>query len=335
MQNLTDGLRDADNLAWRLALAWHLHSGGPQPGGSLLDGYEAERRGAVGARLRAVDQAMPLLRPLRGWAQTRRSLLTGSFRKHAPMLADGHLGTGRFGGAPAYPAAPSGVPGRVPVQRGARGSTSLSELLPATAPGVLVPDLPVVATDGNPDRLHSRLGAGFLLLLVAPGTAVWSAERWLGAGLMPRLAEVAAALPVPAEVLVTEAYPGAGPHTVLLIRPDGHLVGVTQGAAAEDLQSLADGARGGPASLPGGPEHEVPAPGPAAPGATSTGPAPNDAKASGATAPGAKANGAKFKGARAKGATAPGPVVTGPVSAAPPAAAPATEPFPPVRPSGR
>ncbi|WP_063772479.1 FAD-dependent monooxygenase [Streptomyces sp. NRRL S-495] len=311
MQNLTDGLRDADNLAWRLALAWHLHSGGPQPGGSLLDGYEAERRGAVGARLRAVDQAMPLLRPLRGWAQTRRSLLTGSFRKHAPMLADGHLGTGRFGGAPAYPAAPSGVPGRVPVQRGARSTTSLSELLPATAPGVLVPDLPVLATDGTPDRLqlHSRLGAGFLLLLVAPGTAVWSAERWLGAGLMPRLAEVAAALPVPAEVLVTEAYPGAGPHTVLLIRPDGHLVGVTQGAAAEDLQALADGARGGPASLPGGPEQEAPAPEPAAPGAAST------------------------------GAAAPGPVVTGPVTAAPataaPATAPAAEQAPPVRPSGR
>ncbi|WP_380279558.1 FAD-dependent monooxygenase [Kitasatospora purpeofusca] len=261
MQNLTDGLRDADNLAWRLALAWHLHSGGPQPSGSLLDGYEAERRGAVGARLRAVDQSMPLLRPLRGWAQTRRSLFTGSFRKHAPLLADGHLGTGRFGGAPAYPAAPSGVPGRVPVQRGTRGvATSLSELLPATAPGVLVPDLPVLATDGTPDQLHARLGAGFLLLLVAPGTAVWSAEHWLGAGLMPRLAEVAAALPVPAEVLVTEAYPGAGPHTVLLIRPDGHLVGTTQGADGEDLQALADRARGGPASLTGGSEPQPPQP---------------------------------------------------------------------------
>ncbi|MFE6870491.1 FAD-dependent monooxygenase [Kitasatospora sp. NPDC057692] len=264
MQNLADGLRDADNLAWRLALAWHLHSGGPQPGGSLLDGYEAERRGAVGARLRAVDQSMPLLRPLRGWAQTRRSLFTGSFRKHAPLLADGHLGTGRFGGAPAYPAAPSGMPGRVPVQRGTRSATSLSELLPATAPGVLVPDLPVLATDGTPDQLHARLGAGFLLLLVAPGTAVWSAEHWLGAGLMPRLAEVAAALPVPTEVLVTEAYPGAGPHTVLLIRPDGHLVGTTQGADGEDLQALADRARGGPASLTGGSEPEPEPPHPAA-----------------------------------------------------------------------
>ncbi|MFI5647690.1 FAD-dependent monooxygenase [Kitasatospora sp. NPDC051705] len=256
MQNLADGLRDADNLAWRLALAWHLHSGGPQPGGSLLDGYEAERRGAVGARLRAVDQAMPLLRPLRGWQQTRRSLLVGGFRKHAPLLADGQLGTGRFGGAPAYPAAPSGVPGRVPVQRGARSTTSLSELLPATAPGVLVPDLPVLAADGTPDHLHARLGVAFLLLLVAPGTAVWSSEHWLGAGLMPRLAEVAAALPVPAEVLVTEEYPEAGPHTVLLIRPDGHLVGVTQGAAAEDLLALADRARGGPAPLAGAADAE-------------------------------------------------------------------------------
>ncbi|MET9615113.1 FAD-dependent monooxygenase [Kitasatospora indigofera] len=256
MQNLADGLRDADNLAWRLALAWHLppHAGGPQPGGALLDGYESERRGAVGARLRAVDQTMPLLRPLRGWQQTRRSLLSGSFRKHAPLLADGQLGSGRFGGAPAYPAAPSGVPGRVPVQRNAGRGTTLSELLPATAPGVLVPDLPVLAMDGAADRLHARLGGTFLLLLVAPGTAVWSAQHWLGAGLMPRLAEVAAALPVPAEVLVTEDYPGAAPHTVLLIRPDGHLVGTTQGCHAEGLLALADDARGGPAPLPGTPE---------------------------------------------------------------------------------
>jgi len=250
MQNLADGLRDADNLSWRLALAWHLHSGGPQPGGSLLDGYETERRGAVGARLRAVDQAMPLLRPLRGWQQTRRSLLTGSFRKHAALLADGQLGTGRFGGAPAYPEAPSGVPTRVPVQRGTR-NTSLTESLPPTAPGVLVPDVPVLTTDGSKDFLHARLGAGFLLLLVAPGTTVWSSEHWLSAGLMPRLSEVAAALPVPAEVLVAESYPEAGPHTVLLVRPDGHLVGTTQGCDAEDLQALAHRARGGPATLTG------------------------------------------------------------------------------------
>ena len=71
--------------------------------------------------------------------------------------------------------------------------------------------------------LVAAIGLALSLMLVAPGTAVWSAQHWLGAGLMPRLAEVAAALPVPAQVLVTEEYPGAGPHTVLLIRPDGYV----------------------------------------------------------------------------------------------------------------
>ncbi|GLW73080.1 monooxygenase [Kitasatospora phosalacinea] len=238
MQNLADGLRDADNLAWRLALAWHLPPTGDRADRALLDGYEAERRGAVGARLRAVDQSMPLLRPLRGWAETRRSLFSGSFRKHAPLLADGQLGTGRFGGAPAYPAAPSGVVPRVPEQRGSGRGTALTEQLPATAPGVLVPDLPVVTADGTSETLRARLGGPFLLVLVAPGAAVWSAEHWLGAGLMPRLADLAAALPVPTEVLVTDTYPGAAPHTVLLVRPDGHLLGTTPGLHPETLHAL-------------------------------------------------------------------------------------------------
>ncbi|MFJ5234344.1 FAD-dependent monooxygenase [Kitasatospora sp. NPDC088391] len=236
MQNLADGLRDADNLAWRLALAWHLPPGSAAADSALLDGYQAERRGAVGARLRAVDQTMPLLRPLRGWAETRRSLFSGSFRKNAPLLADGQLGTGRFGGAPAYPAGPSGT--RVPEQRGGGRGTALTEQFPATAPGVLVPDLPVVTADGAADTLRARLGGAFLLVLVAPGTTVWSAEHWLGAGLMPRLAELAADLPVPTEVLVTDDYPGAAPHTVLLIRPDGHLLGTTPGLDPETLTAL-------------------------------------------------------------------------------------------------
>ncbi|MFF0393650.1 FAD-dependent monooxygenase [Kitasatospora sp. NPDC004615] len=238
MQNLADGLRDADNLAWRLALAWHLPPGGSPADSALLDGYETERRGAVGARLRAVDQTMPLLRPLRGWAQTRRALISGSFRKNAPLLADGQLGTGRFGGAPAYPATPSGVAVRLPEQRGTGRGTSLTEQLAPTAPGVQVPDLPVVTADGTADTLRARLGTAFLLLLVAPGTTVWSAEHWLGTGLMPRLTELADALPVPTEVLVTDAYPGATPHTVLLIRPDGHLLGTTPGLHPETLHTL-------------------------------------------------------------------------------------------------
>ncbi|MFJ6216261.1 FAD-dependent monooxygenase [Streptomyces sp. NPDC092296] len=240
MQNLDDGLRDAGNLAWKLALVWHGHAGD-----ALLDTYEGERRGAVGARLRAVDQAMPLLRPVKGWEQARRSLLSGSFRKHAPLLTDGTLGAGRFGSPPAYPPPPA-----APTGRAGRRTAALSEGLAETTPGVLVPDVPVIAADGAKGPLHDRLGRGFLLVLVAPGAGVWASEHWLGAGLMPRLAETAAALPVPAEVVVAEVYPGATAHTVLLVRPDGHLVGTMQGSRAEELHALADRARGGPAALP-------------------------------------------------------------------------------------
>ncbi|WP_030038908.1 FAD-dependent monooxygenase, partial [Streptomyces resistomycificus] len=54
-QGLDEGIRDADNLAWKLALAWH-HG----PHEALLDSYQEERRAAVSARLRAADQALPL-----------------------------------------------------------------------------------------------------------------------------------------------------------------------------------------------------------------------------------------------------------------------------------
>ncbi|MFC1414838.1 FAD-dependent monooxygenase [Streptacidiphilus sp. N1-12] len=233
MQNLDEGLRDADNLAWKLALVWHNCATE-----RLLTSYQQERRSAVIARLRAVDQAMPLLQPSTPLLEARRSVLSGSLRRNATLLSDGTLGRGRLGAAPAYPGHP------------AQARPSLSPGLSPTSPGVLVPDVPVVTTDGTPDRLRARLGRGFLVVLVAPGTTVWAVEHWLGAGLMPQLTEATRALPLPAELLVTEAYPSAVPHTVLLIRPDGHLVAAVQGCRPDDLWTLADRARGGSAELP-------------------------------------------------------------------------------------
>ena len=230
MQNLDEGLRDADNLAWKLALVWHNCATE-----RLLTTYQQERRGSVIARLRAVDQAMPLLQPSTPLLEARRSVLSGSLRRNATLLSDGTLGRGRLGAAPAYPG---------------RTRPSLSPALSPTSPGVLVPDVPVVTTDGTSDRLRARLGRGFLVVLVAPGTTVWASEHWLGAGLMPQLTEATEALPLPAELLVTEAYPTAVPHTVLLIRPDGHLVAALHGCRPDDLWTLADRARGGSAELP-------------------------------------------------------------------------------------
>ena len=224
---LDEGLRDVANLSWKLARAWH--HGHHE---ALLDSYQAERRAAVAARLRAADQALSLLRGGRGL----RGLVPGAARSHEALLADAHLGRGRLGAPGAYPASPLAP------------EPDSSEVEIATPPGALVTDVPVMADDGSSARLRDRLDRGRLLVvLVAPGTAVWAREHWVSAGIMPRLAAAVTALPCAAELLVTEAYPGAAAHTVLLVRPDGHLVTALSGVHPAALYAAAHAAMGGAA----------------------------------------------------------------------------------------
>ncbi|WP_406174162.1 FAD-dependent monooxygenase [Streptomyces sp. NBC_00996] len=225
-QGLDEGLRDADNLAWKLALAWH-HG----PHETLLDSYQVERRSAVAARLRAADQALPLLRGGGGL----RSYVPGSARGHDALLTDGHLGRGPLGAPGAYadsPLSPPFAEWAAPVD---------------TAPGAPVTDVQVTAEDGSFVRLRERLGRGVLLVvLIAPGTGVWERKHWVTAGIMPRLAAAVTALPHSAELLVAESYPGAAAHTVLLVRPDGHLVSALRGVRPADLYAAAEATLGGP-----------------------------------------------------------------------------------------
>ncbi|MFF6888233.1 FAD-dependent monooxygenase [Streptomyces sp. NPDC012421] len=223
-QGLDEGLRDVDNLAWKLALTWHRAA--PD---TLLDSYQSERRTAIAARLRAADQALPVLRGGGGL----RAYLPGVLRGHDALLTDGHLGRGPLGASPAYPHSPLAAPfgeGMIPV---------------GTPLGAPVEDVLVTAPDDTTVRLRDRLGqARFPVLLVAPGSGVWERRHWRTAGLMPRLEEAAEALPVESEVLVTDAYPGAPAHAVLLIRPDGHLVAAFAGVRPEELLAAAEAARG-------------------------------------------------------------------------------------------
>ncbi|GGX70909.1 FAD-dependent monooxygenase [Streptomyces fructofermentans] len=224
-QGLDEGLRDADNLAWKLALAWHhgSHEG-------LLDSYQVERRAVVAARLRAADQSLPVLR-----AGGLRSAVPGSARGHDALLTDGHLGRGPLGAPGAYADSPLASP---------RAESSVDI---GTAVGAQVVDVRVTAEDGSFVRLRDRMGRGALLvLLIAPGTGVWERKHWVTAGIMPRLAAAVTALPQHAELLVAEDYPGAAPHTVLLIRPDGHLVTALGGVRPADLYEAAEAALGGP-----------------------------------------------------------------------------------------
>ncbi|MEU7189403.1 FAD-dependent monooxygenase [Streptomyces sp. NPDC045369] len=234
-QGLDEGLRDAENLAWKLALAWH--QGASE---ALLDSYQAERRGAVTARLRAADRALPLLRDGERGGRWR-AVLPGAARGHTAMLTDGHLGRGPLGAPPAY--------ARSPLAPATDPSCAMTV---GTQVGAPVADVPVTASDGSEVPLRARLGRGLLVVLVAPGTGVWDRRHWKSAGLMPRLSKTVDALPMPAEVLVAESYPGAVAHTVLVVRPDGHLVAAMGGVRPAELYACAEAVRGGGSG--GGPE---------------------------------------------------------------------------------
>ncbi|MFR9798985.1 FAD-dependent monooxygenase [Streptomyces sp. MS06] len=234
-QGLDEGLRDADNLAWKLALAWH-HG----PHETLLDSYQAERRAVVASRLRTADQVLPLLRGGAGL----RAYVPGTARGHDALLTEGHLGRGPLGEPGKYtgsPLAPRHLEAEVPVD---------------TPPGAPVTDVRVTAEDGSFVQLRDRLGRGALLVvLIAPGTGVWERRHWVSAGIMPRLVAAVSALPHTAELLVAEEYPGAAAHTVLLVRPDGHLVTALGGVRPADLYAAAEAVVGGAAKSddPAGP----------------------------------------------------------------------------------
>ncbi|MFI0185963.1 FAD-dependent monooxygenase [Streptomyces sp. NPDC017082] len=235
-QGLDEGLRDAGNLAWKLAAAWH-HG----PHEALLDSYQTERRAVVAARLRAADQALPGLRGGGGL----RGIVPGAARGHDALLTDGHLGRGPLGASGTYAGSPL-MPGRL------EAAISVD-----TPPGAPVTDVRVTAEDGSFVPLRDRLGRGALLVvLIAPGTGVWDRKHWVSAGVMPRLAAAVTALPHPAELLVAESYPGAPAHSVLLVRPDGHLITALSGVRPADLYTAAEAALGGAAPAEGTAERE-------------------------------------------------------------------------------
>jgi 3-(3-hydroxy-phenyl)propionate hydroxylase len=198
----------------------------------LLDSYQAERRAVVAARLRAADQVLPVLRGTGGL----RQIVPRAARGHDTLLTDGHLGRGPLGAPGAYadsPLAPRRLEGEIPVE---------------TPPGAPVTDVRVTAEDGSFVQLRDRLGRGALLVvLIAPGTGVWDRKHWVSAGVMPRLAAAVTALPYRAELLVAESYPGAPAHSVLLVRPDGHLVTALSGVRPADLYAAAEATVGGAA----------------------------------------------------------------------------------------
>ncbi|HSJ00044.1 MAG TPA: FAD-dependent monooxygenase [Patescibacteria group bacterium] len=160
-RGLNSGVADAENLAWRLA--WVLRRGADP---SLLDAYEAERRGAALENLAATDATMRFLAPhstvRRAWRDLvlRLAPHSGWFRRR--------VNPGRLAEPARYPATGPEDP-RLPRH------------------GTVAPDL---AQPGG-SRLRERLGSGFVLLATRPveapvpvvvtgtGTAYGDERAWL------------------------------------------------------------------------------------------------------------------------------------------------------------
>jgi 3-(3-hydroxy-phenyl)propionate hydroxylase len=147
-QGLAAGLRDADNLAWKLA---YVFTG--QAGEDLLDSYDAERRPHARALIKKAVRV--------GWAMTggqdraaavRRIVLAAAVRSEHVRQAMGSTAT---------PPLRAGALQCVPRRRRVRMPAALR-------PGRLIPNPLVSAGDGTPVRLDT---------ILAGRTAVLTARR--------------------------------------------------------------------------------------------------------------------------------------------------------------
>jgi 3-(3-hydroxy-phenyl)propionate hydroxylase len=137
-QGLAAGLRDADNLAWKLA---HVLTG--RAGPDLLDTYDSERRPHARALVKKAVRV--------GWAMTggqdraaavRRITLAAAVRSDRICQAMGATATPRLKTAAPQPSPRRFLPSGIP---------------PALRPGGLIPNPLVSAGDGPPARLDTIL----------------------------------------------------------------------------------------------------------------------------------------------------------------------------------
>ncbi len=200
-RGLNSGVADADNLAWKLAYV--LRGWAPA---SLLDTYHDERHAAALENLDVTAATMRfLIPPDPATAAYRRDVLDRAGRDPS---ARGLVDSGRLSEAFWYDASPLTTPspdhpctGRPP-----RGQ------VPAPAPGVLVPDIPL------PDGIRLRALARDGLLALAP------VDRVDAAG------DVLRATDAPSRVLAMDerlaSALGALPGETWLVRPDAYVAAV-------------------------------------------------------------------------------------------------------------
>ncbi|TDC61927.1 pentachlorophenol monooxygenase [Actinomadura sp. GC306] len=207
-RGLNSGIQDAENLAWKLAFVRR----GLAPA-SLLASYDAERRAAALENLRVTTRTMEFLVPQTPEQRAHRLESLERARTHPDprtIIDSGKLAE-PFWYLDSPLTTPSGPLGGFPREPGAARPP---------VPGVLCPDGPCTVA-GERTRLRRLFGTGFVVL-----TAQRRPLR-LPAG-VPHT--VHALDDIDTDGVLREAL-RAGPDTVHVVRPDGHLAAVLPSAA--------------------------------------------------------------------------------------------------------
>ncbi|SFB41343.1 pentachlorophenol monooxygenase/3-(3-hydroxy-phenyl)propionate hydroxylase [Amycolatopsis marina] len=224
-RGLNSGVGDAENAAWKLAFVLHGWAGE-----ELLESYHDERHAAAKENLDVTTATMEFLVPHDDKHRRRRvDVLT---RAGTDPSVRSQVDSGRLAEPFWYVDSPLTTPdpSRPFAGRPPRGS------VPAPAPGVLAPDVPVPIAGPTCRRFREIARDGFLLL-AAPRVdlcAVRAAARRAGTGPI-RVLELAG---IDAGGALTEVL-GAREDELWVLRPDAYVAAVlTAPGAAEVLHAL-------------------------------------------------------------------------------------------------
>ncbi|WP_456061871.1 FAD-dependent monooxygenase [Amycolatopsis alkalitolerans] len=198
-RGLNSGVGDAENAAWKLAYVLR-----GEAGEDLLESYHEERHAAALENLEVTTATMDFLVP-QDEKQRKTRLRVLSAAAADPAMA-ARVDSGRLSEPFWYDTSSLTTPdpARPFAGRPPRGQ------VPATGPGILLPDVPVSTVDNR--RLRELARDGFLVLAV-PGTDVTG-------------------LGVPALSLAEIEEFGARPGELWLIRPDAYVAAVVTERAA-------------------------------------------------------------------------------------------------------